>query len=638
MNDDYKKARRLGLRRYNEDLAKDEDPYLPALDEIIDTNGLRNESLGIIEVPIDLFAGTKTAGRQNAFAGNFLPIMKEDTEFAYKWMRLYDAQINEGIRDPVKCYEYEGKFYVEEGNKRVSVLKYLDVVTVVCDAYRTLAPEKTPLYEEFLEFYKVAPTYVFSYTIPGSYRKMASYFGLDLKERWNRDVLNRIQAGYYRFSTIFKERVGEMFGGHIADAYLVYLSFYSPESLLDYPKSVLKQRVGQIMPEFLSTIEKEKQRMYEDPSEAHKEKKSYETVLNILTGPTYTEKNPLNAAFLYRGDPKENAWLAEHEEGRKTVQSLYGKILKTRAYMNYHSDEQLSALIDKVVKEDTDVIFTVSSEDLKETLRASLKYPKLSFYNCSLKETHKEVATYYIKVYGAKFLLGCLAAMYAKDHKIGYIAHYPIYGAIANINAFAIGAAMIDPQAKVYLKWATTDTDWRAQFKEEGISVISAHDTLRPDRKDEENGLVVINEDGSWKQLARPVYNWGRYYELILEGVLNDNSDFKDEDYAINYWYGLSSGVVDVQLSSELSYYSAKLIAMLKDAIINSTMDPFAMEINSQDGQIQPVYMPKLSNEEIISMDWLNDNVIGTLPKQEELNDEAKNIVAASGVEKVKRS
>ena len=120
--------------------------------------------------------------------------------------------------------------------------------------------------------------------------------------------------------------------------------------------------------------------------------------------------------------------------------------------------------------------------------------------------------------------------------------------------------------------------------------------------------------------------------------MLNDNSDFKDEDYAINYWYGLSSGVVDVQLSSELSYYSAKLIAMLKDAIINSTMDPFAMEINSQDGQIQPVYMPKLSNEEIISMDWLNDNVIGTLPKQEELNDEAKNIVAASGVEKVKRS
>ena len=50
--------------------------------------------------------------------------MPEDTEFAAKWAGLCAAHLSdEGIRDPIKCYEYLGNFYVQEGNKRVSVLK-----------------------------------------------------------------------------------------------------------------------------------------------------------------------------------------------------------------------------------------------------------------------------------------------------------------------------------------------------------------------------------------------------------------------------------------------------------------------------------------------------------------------------------
>ena len=59
-----------------------------------------------------------------------MPILRENTEFAYKWATLSQSHINEGIRDPIKAYEYMNKFYVEEGNKRVSVLKYFDAVSV----------------------------------------------------------------------------------------------------------------------------------------------------------------------------------------------------------------------------------------------------------------------------------------------------------------------------------------------------------------------------------------------------------------------------------------------------------------------------------------------------------------------------
>ena len=43
-----------------------------------------------------------------------------------------------------------------------------------------------------------------------------------------------------------------------------------------------------------------------------------------------------------------------------------------------------------------------------------------------------------------------------------------------------------------------------------------------------------------------------------------------------------------------------------------------------------------LSPEEIITMDWLADNVIGTIPKSRELKEQAKPVTLQSGVESQK--
>ena len=39
-------------------------------------------------------------------------------------MELCRAQQEEGIREPVQAFEFMNRFYVQEGNKRVSVLRY----------------------------------------------------------------------------------------------------------------------------------------------------------------------------------------------------------------------------------------------------------------------------------------------------------------------------------------------------------------------------------------------------------------------------------------------------------------------------------------------------------------------------------
>ena len=131
---DYYKAMRAGKR---------EGEILPNLDDILKEKNIvavREVPLGLVQIPSELIVGTKTAGRSSAFSKSFKPLLKENTEFAYKWMALYKAHLNEGIREPIKAYEFMNKFYVEEGNKRVSVLKFFDAVSIPGNVTRIVPP------------------------------------------------------------------------------------------------------------------------------------------------------------------------------------------------------------------------------------------------------------------------------------------------------------------------------------------------------------------------------------------------------------------------------------------------------------------------------------------------------------------
>lgn len=91
---------------------------------------------------MDRVVGTKTGSRTEAFAANFMPLLKSGTEFAAKWENVYSAQIEEGLRDPIKVYELFGRYFVEEGNKRVSVLKFCKAASVMAEVREIVLRQK----------------------------------------------------------------------------------------------------------------------------------------------------------------------------------------------------------------------------------------------------------------------------------------------------------------------------------------------------------------------------------------------------------------------------------------------------------------------------------------------------------------
>ena len=139
----YVQSMKAGQKYVKAAQGRGENPYPLVLDTLLENVKIvRQEKLGLLDIPTELIVGTKTVGRMNALAGNFMPLLAENTEFASKWMLLCEAHLEEGIRDPVQCYEYLGKFYIEEGNKRVSVLRSFDAPSVPGSVVR-LVPEKT---------------------------------------------------------------------------------------------------------------------------------------------------------------------------------------------------------------------------------------------------------------------------------------------------------------------------------------------------------------------------------------------------------------------------------------------------------------------------------------------------------------
>ena len=106
----------------------------------------------------------------------------------------------------------------------------------------------------------------------------------------------------------------------------------------------------------------------------------------------------------------------------------------------------------------------------------------------------------------------------------------------------------------------------------------------------------------------------------------------RDDDRAVNYWWGMSSRAIDVLLSPELPDGVRHLVEILRQGVAGGSIEPFQREIISQDGTVRNSGDQWFSPEEILHMDWLCDCVDGSIPPFEALLPMSRSIVRLQGV------
>lgn len=630
--EEYLKARRLAQKEIKELSIQGKETDPAVLDAVLGENcTLSVQEIGIVNIPVERIVGTKSAGRIGAFSPGFMPVLGIETEFAQKWMHLCVSHLSdEGIRNPVLCYEYLGNFYIQEGNKRVSVLKYFGATQIPATVLRILPEEsddpQVRAYFEFLEFFKASGLYDVRFRRPGDYEKLLSSLGKDLSQQWTEREQRTFRAYFRYFKEAYQSLRGDKLDLLPEEALLLWLKVYPFLDLGEKTAEEIKQALSALWNDVISVSQDEPVLVDTEADEAKGNLRN--KLWNVL--PTN-----LKVAFIYQLNPDTSAWAQGHYKGAVYMQKVLSDRVTIAHYYNADSPEEAENLLQQAVMDGADVVFATTPKLSRPTLKMSIKYPRVRFLNCSVDAPYSSVRTYYSRVYEGKFITGAIAGAMAGNDRIGYIGSNPIFGVPASINAFALGAQLTNPRAKIQLRWSCTGGDPVKEFVDSGINVISNRDVPTADKKYLEFGTygTYMVEDGVLYPLGSPVWEWGHFYENVIRAILLGNWDKgHDNRHAVNYWWGISSGVIDVELSDNLPEGLLHLAKLLRDGLRNGTLDPFCRKLVAQDGRVINDGTRTLSPEELLHMDWLCENVEGSIPSFDEIAPFAKDIVRELGV------
>lgn len=631
--EEYAAAVRLGQRECKELTARGKDPYPAVLDNILeDYSGYTVQDIPLVDIPMDRIVGVKSQGRITAFSAGFYPLLEADSEFAMKWVALCaDHLSDEGIRDPILCYEYLGDFYVQEGNKRVSVLKAFGAAKIPGTVKRVMPhPSEEPrikAYQEFLEFYKGARLYDVQFHKPGEYAKLLSALGKAPGEAWTQREQRTFTAYFHYFKEAFAALGGKREDLRPEEALLLWLQVYPFRQLGEMTAKELKKSLSGLWEDVIAGADQEPVKLQTVPEEDNK------GLLSRLITPT---KDHLQVAFVHQRDIATSTWIQGHEQGRQYLEQALGDQVTARSYFHADTPEQAEALLEQAVADGAQVVFTTTPQLRRPALKAAVRYPKVRFLNCSADTPLSSVRSYYCRIFEGKFITGAIAGALAKNDRIGYIGSYPILGVPASINAFALGAQMTNPRAKILLEWSCLPGNAMQTLMQKDVGVISNRDIPTKDRQHLERGEYgthLVENDGTLTPLASPCWFWGRLYENVVRSILSGTWPHnKSTPEAVNYWWGMDSGVIDVELTEYVPESLQAMTRLLMQNMRSGEFDLFHRKIIAQDGTVKNDGTLNFTPKELLHMDWLCENVEGHIPEFEELLPVSQQLVRELGI------
>ena len=627
--EEYRKASKLAKVNYYTDKSRGNSGNITSLDNIMKRVDIVAElPLGIKSIPLKKIIGTYFYTRSRDFAMNFLPLASEDSEFSMKWQAVYAHHINDGITDPVKIYEYMNEFYVMEGNKRVSVLKYVDAYSIEGEVTR-LVPKKDEkdlnniIYYEFLDFNNKTGINDIWFSKEGSFTELSKYLDeynprLNLFSNKYEHFLKNV---YSPFRNTLYELGGNKLNITTGDVFLEYIKIYGISD--EFKETKRKLRVDKFLEELRILSKNNAIDIQTEPFNVHKK-----NVITSFTNLVVPHKK-LRVAFVFEKTIQTSGWSYVHNLGRIYAQGQLDSEIETFVIDNFQTDGDSYEKLSELCEGNYDIIFTTCSHYLNLTLRAALKYDNIKFFNCSPVKAYRNVSTYFGRSHEPRFLMGLIAGAITKSNIIGYIEIYNETEVITGINAFALGVKTVNPNAKVMISWLneTGDVNHSKELIQElhrnGADLIMQNDLIALGKGSRDFGLYSLKyreEEEKWipeVNYGLITWDWGQFYEKILRNIVNGSFKgiFSTESKRVSFWWGMDSGLVDIIYSKHnVPIQTQKLVDIMRELIIENRFHTFVGPVYDTQGQLR-INDGDIGNyEDMLYMDWFVDNVIGELP------------------------
>lgn len=330
-----------------------------------------------------------------------------------------------------------------------------------------------------------------------------------------------------------------------------------------------------------------------------------------------SEKDTIKIGFVMSGDIEEEGWNGMHYNGIKAACDRVDAKLIVRENIGEFTGECKTA-IHELAKEGVGMIILSSygySEEVQELVK---DYPEIVFYVNSSEYHDKNMTSYFVRMYQARYLAGIVAGMKTESNVIGYVAAMENNEVNRGINAFTLGVKSVNPEAKVVVNW-TGDWDNAEKEKEAANLLIenSKADVLTYHQNQTNTveaaeaagiysiGYHVALEDCSAKHLTSVVCDWELVYWQLLREYLVGKGNLKD-----NYWIGMEVDSVGLSLFSEaVSQDIIDEVEKAKGEIL-SGQDVFSGVIYDREGNQRCGEKEFISDEVLLEhMNWFVEGV-----------------------------
>ncbi len=333
-------------------------------------------------------------------------------------------------------------------------------------------------------------------------------------------------------------------------------------------------------------------------------------------------ESKLKVAFVYVGPVGDAGWSYAHDQGRQYLISKMPDV-QTTIIESVPEGADAERVITQLVEQGHKIIFTTSFGYMDPTINVAKKYPNVVFMHCSGYKTAANVGTYFGRIYQSRYLTGIVAGKATKTNVVGYVAAHPIPEVVRGINAFTLGVRSVNPNAKVKVIWTNT---WYDPAKEKqagktlldaGADVIAQHqDTPGPQQAAQEKGKLGIGYNTDMSKMApkavmtSAVWNWGPYYVKIVDAVK------KGTWKSGQYWGGMNDKIVDIApYGPMVGEDTKKLVDTAKKKLAEGKWDVFTGPVKDQTGKVVVKDGQKMSDADMLKMNWFVEGVEGTIPK-----------------------
>ncbi|HLV67373.1 MAG TPA: BMP family ABC transporter substrate-binding protein [Polyangiaceae bacterium] len=254
------------------------------------------------------------------------------------------------------------------------------------------------------------------------------------------------------------------------------------------------------------------------------------------------DSGKLTVGFIYVGPKDDYGYNQAHAEGAAAVGAIEGIELREQERVSETVDVQ-KAMESMINLDGAKVLFPTSFGYFDpHILKVAEKYPDVTFFHCGglyQEGKHpKNVGSYFGYIDEAQYVAGIVAGMTTKTNKLGFIGAKPIPQVLRNINAYALGARSVNPDATLSVIFTG---DWSLPVKEaeaanslvdQGVDVLTGHiDSPKVIIETaEQRGVFSTGYHASQAKLAPKGYltgaewNWAAVYKDYIDRVQNEKS------------------------------------------------------------------------------------------------------------------